>query len=341
MLRSLALTALIGFCTVAEGFACSMGGLAPDDIIENAPVYSAGRRMCVIVRRYPGIPDFTGVRAGTYLAADDSDDDPPTTYTAALYDTASGPPRLRTEIAIDAGTSRQVLLSDSGQYVVGILRRDCRFGVAPEEAFVAIYRANGDRIATLRTPDLFAEFDAFNISRGTDFGAEIRTDSSGRELLVLSLRGVDRRVDLETGALLDEKRPIFPAPRAYATPFAVTDVIRPYGPPPPDCAAAFADKGLVRVDSKDLFAHAIDAPAPSFPFLAFVARMRGTVAVQVVVSESGEVSCVRNTASIFGLNDAAVAAARHWTFKRFIVRGHVVKVVSEILFHFDDAADAE
>ncbi len=66
------------------------------------------------------------------------------------------------------------------------------------------------------------------------------------------------------------------------------------------------------------------------------ARIRGTVSVDVVVSESDEVLCARNTRLPFGLDTAAVEAARRWKFRLFVIDGRPAKVAGEILFHFKD-----
>jgi TonB family protein len=72
-----------------------------------------------------------------------------------------------------------------------------------------------------------------------------------------------------------------------------------------------------------------------------MARIRGVVRVEVIVSESGEVLCTRNSGFPFGLDQAAVEAARRWKFRPFIVSGHPVKAVGEILFHFQDLDEDE
>ena len=50
---------------------------------------------------------------------------------------------------------------------------------------------------------------------------------------------------------------------------------------------------------------------------------------------------IQNSRLPFDLDQATVDAARRWKFRPFIVSGHPVKAVGEILFHFQDVnADA-
>ena len=178
---------------------------------------------------------------------------------------------------------------------------------------------------------------AYDIDRLSTFDInwELRHESEEREVVVLSIPNAPKgeqelRIDLTTAVMLDPKREIFPSPHAYAT--AAAGPARSYETPSsPDCVAAYAAANLVRVDSSRFVARAVHAPAPEFPRVALLARVRASVVVDVIVSESGDVICTRSTAKPFGLSAAAVEAAKRWKFRPF-----GGSVAGEILFHFED-----
>lgn len=79
----------------------------------------------------------------------------------------------------------------------------------------------------------------------------------------------------------------------------------------------------------------------TIPPVAIKARIRGTVQVEVLVSESGDVLCGRHSALPFGIDKAAIEAARQWKFRPFVIGGRAVKVTGELLFHFKDVLPEE
>jgi TonB family protein len=233
-----------------------------------------------------------------------------------------------------------------GQYlVVRGPSHGCYPGTREGDTLVTIYDAEGSRIGALKVEDVFTPSDVLQISLGHMVLAyQLRHESQDQEVVVLSVpvprkegnepRYEERRIDVATAAVLDPRRDIYPVPRGYATPATDPQYVgRPYDPQSPACAAA-AD--LVSIDPRRFFAQAVLGPAPAFPPVAIKARIRGVVSVEVVVSESGDVLCTRNTRFPFGLDHAAVEAARRWKFRPFIVNGHPVKAAGEILFHFQD-----
>lgn len=60
---------------------------------------------------------------------------------------------------------------------------------------------------------------------------------------------------------------------------------------------------------------------PDYPAFARRARYPGTMFLEVFVSAHGDVSCARQTELPFGLGEAAVAAARRWTFRPYLRDG--------------------
>lgn len=164
-------------------------------------------------------------------------------------------------------------------------------------------------------------------------------DSDTREMLVLTVNGVERRIDLATAALLDPKTDIFPRPRVYAV--AATNFVQqqPFLAPSADCAAAFAARDLVRLEPDRFYRRAVLATLPPFPEVMRKARIRGSVLADLVVSEQGVVECVRVTPLLFA-TDAVIAAAKNWRFDALMIDGRRVKFAGELLFRFDDPDDA-
>lgn len=79
---------------------------------------------------------------------------------------------------------------------------------------------------------------------------------------------------------------------------------------------------------------AISKPAPSYPEEAKAARASGTVTVQVVVDEAGNVISASAVDGHPLLQKAAVAAARQSTFSPTILSGQLVKVSGVITYNF-------
>jgi TonB family protein len=324
----------------------------PNDLVENTPVYSANGRFCVVVRWQEGIANFTSVQAGAFFHMDDpapvEHEDPPPrkTVIGALYESGTKGRRLIAEIPLDVNQAGQVLVADSGRYLIvrGPQTRGCIRGMTGSDTLVSIYDSEGAQKGSLKIDDVFTPSDVLRLTWDPD--VKLRHESQDQEVVVVSIpaprlegqepRDEERRVDVATVALLDPKHDIYPAPRSYATPADYRWAGRVYVSPSTRCATAFADPGLVRIDSTRLFAQAVLGRAPEFPSVALKVRIRGVVRVEVVVSESGDVLCTRNTPFPFGLDRAAVEAARRWKFRPFIVSGHPVKAAGEILFHFED-----
>jgi hypothetical protein len=258
-LRRLAVAAILGLFAASEIFGCSAKSWEPNELVENAPDYSANRRFCVIVRWYPEIADFTGERAGKIFGLDrpdglddDSSAGPPLppTVTAAFYEGR----RLVAEIPIDRRMLRQVLVADSGRFfaVVRGLGGACMGRVTERDPVVTIYKADGRRVGTLTAGDVLDAHDIDRLS-SYDIDWELRHESEEREVVVLSIPKATKgrqelRIDLATAALLDPKRAIYPAPHAYGT--AVDGAsTRPYVKSSADCAPRYGAADVVRVDS--------------------------------------------------------------------------------------------
>lgn len=339
MKKKIALAVLMTAWAV-EVFACTVAWDA-DRPLTNEVVSSANGRYCAVVRWYERIPDFRSVRAGDY--AMDDEKPAPNTVVVATYDRTGATPRLLAETAFDHTLGNQVLVSDSGRYVAfaGIRGTICAYSYSPIAAnrrYVAIADAvTGASIGTLTAGELFDADDLDDIDGRVSF--VLRKDADGREVLVLSTRrdkdAVERRVDLASATLIDEKRPLFPKPTVFVTDGA-SATPRTYELTAPSCAGAFDDPALVRLPSSRVLGDAVYAPLPAFPSIAIKARIRGVVRVDVIVSEDGSVVCARSGKFVFGIDAAALAAVKTWRFAPVVIDGKPVKFIGELLFHFED-----
>jgi TonB family protein len=355
MHRRLLFATFLLLAAAPRGAACSGRTWDPNELVENESASSANGRFVAVIRRYAAVPDFTSERAGKVFRMDPEYEDAPLpplqkTFTVALYESGVQGRRRIAEIPILVDEIDQVLVPDSGRYLVAVrnLRHGggCSSWGTPADPFVSVFRIDGTRVGALSAGDIITPSDIQQMNFSSAYGPVslgLKRESDAREVVVVSipapsrdgksLRSEERRIDLATVALLDEKRSVLPGPRTWATaagPFRQ----RPFASASADCAAAA--EGAKPIDSERLLAAALDAPPPVFPEVAIKARIRGLVTVEVLVSERGEVVCARPTPLPFGIDSAAVEAARHWTFRPFRVDGQPVKVTGEILFHFQD-----
>ena len=81
-------------------------------------------------------------------------------------------------------------------------------------------------------------------------------------------------------------------------------------------------------------ARAVSRPQPAYPAIARAARVSGTVAVEVVVDESGEVIWAEALSGHPLLMQAAVAAARQAEIAPVKLKGQPVKVSGLITYNF-------
>jgi len=226
-------------------------------------------------------------------------------------------------------------VADSGRYLAGrYYGPPCGGPLSSGDPLVTIYRADGSRVGALDVRDVFTAYDSWNLP---PLAFSTREEKDGREVLVISLdlknRTLERRIDLASATLLDEKRDLLPGPAVWVTPVGDAPW-RPYEPA--ECALAFKDATLVPLDSEALLARATHAPLPEFPLVAVKARVRGVVRAEVAVAEDGSVACARHTSFPFGIAPAAGAAVRQWRFAPLLVDGRAARYTGEVVFHFED-----
>lgn len=91
---------------------------------------------------------------------------------------------------------------------------------------------------------------------------------------------------------------------------------------------------IIRKAGSVLQGSATKRVAPVYPPLAKAARIAGSVVVEVTVDEEGNVISARVISGHPLLKDAAVAAARRWTFSPTTLESVAVKVIGTITFNF-------
>jgi len=92
--------------------------------------------------------------------------------------------------------------------------------------------------------------------------------------------------------------------------------------------------GIIRKAGGVLQGSATKRVTPEYPELASVARITGSVVVEVTVNEEGTVEAARAVSGHPLLKDAAVDAARGWVFTPTTLSGTPVKVIGTITFNF-------
>lgn len=105
-------------------------------------------------------------------------------------------------------------------------------------------------------------------------------------------------------------------------------------PPPPKPTPTPAPKPTAPRSGGVLNGKATSLPQPAYPANAKAVRAAGTVAVQVLVDESGRVASATATSGHPLLRAAAVAAARNAKFSPTLLSGQPVKVTGVINYNF-------
>lgn len=91
----------------------------------------------------------------------------------------------------------------------------------------------------------------------------------------------------------------------------------------------------IRKSEEILQSEAITRIQPRYPPLALAVRVPGTVKVEVIIDEGGNVISASALSGHALLKDSAVAAARRWKFNPTMAEGIPVKVTGIISFAFD------
>lgn len=89
-----------------------------------------------------------------------------------------------------------------------------------------------------------------------------------------------------------------------------------------------------RVSEARLRQLAIEKPEPALPRMAETAGVSGKVIVEIIVDREGLVEWARATSGHPLLRDAAVEAARKWTFRPAMRKNGPIRIVGTLTFTF-------
>ncbi|MDT5159678.1 MAG: hypothetical protein QOH51_4035 [Acidobacteriota bacterium] len=115
------------------------------------------------------------------------------------------------------------------------------------------------------------------------------------------------------------------------------DETEPPPPPPPTGAetdSPSASTGATTISGGVLNGKAVSKPEPAYPPIAKAARASGTVTVQVLVNESGEVISAKAVSGHPLLQQAAVQAAREARFAPTLLNGKPVRLSGVLTYNF-------
>jgi len=112
------------------------------------------------------------------------------------------------------------------------------------------------------------------------------------------------------------------------------EVPPPPPPPPPAPTPAPTPRPVHKVSGGVLPGLALRKVTPTYPAIARTARASGAVQVQVMISEEGRVISAEVVSGHPLLREAALQAAKQWTFKPTELSGVPVKVQGILTFNF-------
>ena len=141
-----------------------------------------------------------------------------------------------------------------------------------------------------------------------------------------------RPVKKGAAATANKGRTATPRGGVVNLPRVSTDDVVETPPPPPPEPRPTPKKTVVA--GGVLNGKAISKPAPEYPAIAKAARASGTVVVQIVVGEDGQVISASAVSGHPLLQSAAVAAARKARFSPTTLSGQPVKVSGVITYNF-------
>ncbi len=104
-------------------------------------------------------------------------------------------------------------------------------------------------------------------------------------------------------------------------------------PPPPPVKKAVAEKPLIK-SMGVVNSIAISLPTPSIPAAAKIANAAGTVSVQVLIDEKGNVISANAVSGNSLLRAASEAAAKSARFSPTMLSGQAIKISGVIHYHF-------
>jgi TonB family protein len=241
------------------------------------------------------------------------------------------------------------LVSDGGDYVVTF---DNWHGVGYGDDVVVIYRSDGSLVNKFGLGDLLTEGDIETLPRSVSSiwwgGGHYLDEKSGLLVLKVVSNGKDPwggganyqelKIELATGRPLEPKRDLFTPLRVISSVDA--GPARAFVgtlPGEPSCATegeGFDTAEAVPLVSEQFYARAKERPLPPYPVIARVARAADTVVVEFLVSQAGDVICVRSLSGHPLFRAAAQAAALKWKFAPVESSAGPMKAHGIVAFNF-------
>ena len=241
------------------------------------------------------------------------------------------------------------IVSNNGAYIVTF---DNWHGVGYGDDVVVIYRSDGTMIKKFALEDLLTEGDIETFSRSTSsmsWGRGHYIDEAN-SLLVLKVvangkssweaeaKFHELKVDLAKGQPLEPKQDLFPQLRVFSSvDSGVAVETSGSSPSNPLCSSSennFDLTGVTRIPSEQFYSSAKERPLSSYPPAAKAVRATGTVTVEVLVSETGDVICARALSGHLLLRAVAANNVLKWKFEAIEVSGKPAKTVGTVAMNF-------
>ncbi|HEX6160950.1 MAG TPA: energy transducer TonB [Thermoanaerobaculia bacterium] len=233
--------------------------------------------------------------------------------------------RQRVTVVDSTVWPEDVLVLDSGRAFVVLHGAHYQ----PDGTLMSIFGRNGSLIRGVRAGDLFSDDDLEAMRLGSTPAVTL-----AGEQIHLRFPSGTVRLDAPSGANLDPgTRDFLPVWRAWTVPDARIPEDRK-AKAKMECAAGIEPSDAIRIAPRELHARATHRPLPIYPPVAKKARVGGTMWIEVVVSQSGEVVCMRTVPLPFGLQQAAEEAVRQWRFEPYLVDGKRAMFISDIELQF-------
>jgi TonB family protein len=200
---------------------------------------------------------------------------------------------------------------------------------------VAIYHSDGTLVRKFGLEEFVAPDDIVQLDRSVSsiwWSGKHRIEEAPREL-VLQVRGreIDNakgqleieevRVNLDSGVILTPKRAIFPRPRVT---WKAEDAILS------NCGRAHALSG------RELEQQVVLHDVPEYPRVARMARIAGTIVLDIVIDDSGRVGRVSSVKALpFGIDEAARTAVGKWQFRSAVAGDGNAERCGRVAMTFD------
>jgi TonB family protein len=216
-----------------------------------------------------------------------------------------------------------VLVSNYGDYVITF---DNWHGTGYGDNTVAIYNTtDGNLIKKFGLEDFLTENDIYNLPHSTSsiqWSGEHQIDYDNKQLVLKVVKPnknknqfFDVRIDLKDGKLLDEKVDRLPSLQFLfenedGFNFSeLKNVVNDESPCP-------SQNETLLLKPSELLARAITKEIPKYPPAAKATGITGTVVINILVSENGDVDCAKASAGHPLLRNFLVKVVNGWQFEK-------------------------